>query len=131
MLFFFFFLNCLLLLVFACCLLLLLFLLLFPGFTDDDLWSVFVGLLFFVVVDLWIFFVGSVDGIRWSMLRRHTGDHSLVKPFDTHTWQVPGMSTAYQFFRVLQIGHNSSNHNFLVLSGLEFFGRLYDEGHGT
>jgi len=33
---------------------------------------------------------------------------------------------SYRYFRILQTGRNSSNHNFLVLSGIEFYGDLYE-----
>lgn len=69
---------------------------------------------------------GSFDGITWSVLKRHTNDCSLNGPFATHSWPVVGINTAYRYFRILQTGHNSSNHNFLVLSGFELYGELFE-----
>lgn len=71
-------------------------------------------------------FQGSVDGTGWSLLRRHVNDESLNDLFATHTWPIEGQTKAYRLFRILQTGHNSSNHNFLVLSGLELYGALYE-----
>jgi hypothetical protein len=67
---------------------------------------------------------GSNDGISWRTLRRHTNDKSLNAPFACFTWPVPPPVEGYRFFRVMQTGHNSSNHNFLALSGFEFYGWL-------
>lgn len=69
---------------------------------------------------------GSSDGKTWIVLKRHTNDTSLSGPFATHSWPIPSVTEAYRHFRILQTGHNSSNHNFLVLSGVEFYGELYE-----
>ncbi len=76
----------------------------------------------------------------WDVLRRHTDDASLNGPYGIRTWPVES-SKAYRAFRVLQTGHNSSSHNYLVLSGIELYGELYEtdefvddwmnEGKGT
>jgi hypothetical protein len=71
-------------------------------------------------------FQGSVDGTNWTLLRRHVNDESLNEQFATHSWPIEGQTRAYRFFRILQTGHNSSNHNFLVLSGVELYGSLYE-----
>lgn len=67
---------------------------------------------------------GSNDGISWKTLKRHTNDRSLNAPFVASSWPVQNCQDGYRFFRVLQTGHNSSNHNFLALSGFEFYGWL-------
>jgi hypothetical protein len=70
---------------------------------------------------------GSVDGKHWVVLRRHTQDISMTDKFATHTWPVTlEKPQEFRFFRILQTGRNSSNHNFLVLSGVEFYGDLYE-----
>eukprot|EP01120_Amphizonella_sp_Union-15-10_P010313 TRINITY_DN4110_c0_g1_i1.p1 TRINITY_DN4110_c0_g1~~TRINITY_DN4110_c0_g1_i1.p1 ORF type:complete len:282 (+),score=26.06 TRINITY_DN4110_c0_g1_i1:162-1007(+) len=69
---------------------------------------------------------GSVDGVNWVTLRRHTNDSSLNSPFAVHSWTLPETKEAYRHFRIFQTGRNSSNRNFLVISGFEFFGTLYD-----
>jgi len=66
-----------------------------------------------------------MDGIQWKTLKRHNNDKSLNGPYATHSWPVQ-TTESYRFFRILQTGHNSSNHNFLVISGFEFYGMLYD-----
>jgi len=71
-------------------------------------------------------FQGSVDGSSWTLLKRHTNDDSLNDLFATHAWPVEGQTKAYRMFRILQTGHNSSNHNFLVLSRISLYGVLYE-----
>ena len=70
----------------------------------------------------------------WDVLRRHTDDSSLNGPYAMITWSIDS-TKAYRAFRVLQTGHNSSNHNYLVLSGVELYGELYEtelyEPHGV
>jgi len=71
---------------------------------------------------------GSKDGKNWVVLRSHNQDQSLTDKFATNTWPVkvldPG-DLGFRYFRILQTGRNSSNHNFLVICGIEFFGHLY------
>jgi hypothetical protein len=40
---------------------------------------------------------------------------------------VEGITTPYRYFRILQTGHNSSNRNYLVLSGFEIYGELFED----
>ena len=70
---------------------------------------------------------GSNDGEEWTLLRRHSNDKGIDGPFESHTFALPDVDEAYRFFRVIQTGHNSSNHNFLALSGFELFGDLYEQ----
>lgn len=75
---------------------------------------------------LFILKIGYHDESQsWDVLRRHTDDSSLNGPYAMRTWPVES-TKAYRAFRVLQTGHNSSNHNYLVLSGIEFYGELYE-----
>lgn len=67
---------------------------------------------------------GSTDGVNWKTIKRHANDRSLNAPFAHASWPIPGPVEGYRFFRILQNGHNSSNHNFLALSGFEFYGWL-------
>jgi hypothetical protein len=60
---------------------------------------------------------GSKDGMNWDLINRHRQDEALEEGFGSHTWQLPPVKTSYKIFRVLQTGKNSSNHNFLCLSG--------------
>jgi hypothetical protein len=66
----------------------------------------------------------SLDGARWLVLRKQTADSSLTKPFGVCTWEIPHCFRSYRYFRVIQTGHNSSRHNFLAVSGIEFYGEL-------
>lgn len=69
----------------------------------------------------------SNDGINWKILKKHSNDQSLNAPFAVFSWPIilENDVQSYRFFRVFQTGHNSSNHNFLALSGFEFYG-LFD-----
>eukprot|EP01112_Ceratiomyxa_fruticulosa_P021039 TRINITY_DN7323_c0_g1_i1.p1 TRINITY_DN7323_c0_g1~~TRINITY_DN7323_c0_g1_i1.p1 ORF type:complete len:585 (-),score=125.19 TRINITY_DN7323_c0_g1_i1:96-1850(-) len=69
---------------------------------------------------------GSLDSKNWTVLARHAMDTSLNGNFATCSWAIPDCKEAYRFFRVVQTGRNSSNHNFLSLSGIEFYGDLYE-----
>jgi len=69
-------------------------------------------------------FQGSNDGKNWTMIRRHYNDESLNGPFAVTSFPV-SVTRPFRWFRILQTGHNSSNHNFLVLSGIEIFGELW------
>jgi hypothetical protein len=69
---------------------------------------------------------GSNDAKNWTVLIRHSNDTSLNGNFATCSWPIPNCTQAYRYFRVLQTGRNSSNHNFLSLSGIEFYGDLYE-----
>jgi len=69
---------------------------------------------------------GSINSETWTVLKHHNHDTSLVDKFATHTWSIElDPPQAFRYFRILQTGRNSSNHNFLVLSGVEFYGDLY------
>jgi hypothetical protein len=88
----------------------------------------------------------SNDNEEWVTLKRHKNDECLNSPFATNSWvldpseisaseaSAPSSSAAaapksmtgpWRYFRIVQTGHNSSSHNFLTLSSIEFFGELY------
>ena len=72
-------------------------------------------------------FQGSVDGKEWTLLRRHTDDCSLSAPMAYHSWPIELSNLPpLRCFRILQTGHNYSSHNFLVVSGLEIYGELFN-----
>ena len=77
---------------------------------------------------------GSVDGKCWFLIKRHSNDTSLNMPFAVQSWWIGDdvspnkewRDMKYRFFRILQTGHNSSNHIFLMLSGFEIYGELFE-----
>lgn len=72
---------------------------------------------------------GSEDGWKWEVLHSHRHDNSLSGPFAIASWEFPeNNSKRYRYFRCLQLGHNSSSRNFLVLSNIELYGKLFDSG---
>jgi hypothetical protein len=73
-----------------------------------------------------ISYVDSNVGKTWIVLSRHRDEEVLNTIFASHTWAVPPCTKPYRFFRLLQTGHNSSNHNFLSCSGIELYGELYE-----
>jgi hypothetical protein len=66
----------------------------------------------------------SNDGVRWTTIKKISNDKSLNGSYATASWPIEGVKESYRFFRILQPSHNSSNRNFLVISGLELFGML-------
>lgn len=62
----------------------------------------------------------------WTILSRHRDEEPLNSAFATSSWPITTCSRPYRYFRILQTGRNSSNHNFLSLSGIEFYGELYE-----
>jgi hypothetical protein len=73
-------------------------------------------------------FQGSIDGKSWVVLKRHSNDPTLSAPFALKTFFLDkNPAVPFQWFRIIQTGHNSTNHNFLVLSGFELFGELWDQ----
>jgi hypothetical protein len=68
----------------------------------------------------------SDDHIEWETIKRHVNEPILNSNFATHSWPVTCMSP-HRYFRILQTGHNSTNVNFFSLSGIEFYGDLYEK----
>lgn len=69
--------------------------------------------------------LGAADADHWETLSKHTNDTSLNGPYASHAFSISGHGiNSYRFLRIVQTGHNSSNNNFLVLSGFEFYGSL-------
>ncbi|GAM19142.1 hypothetical protein SAMD00019534_023170 [Acytostelium subglobosum LB1] len=66
---------------------------------------------------------GSEDSHDWFNIARYQNDLALNSNYVSHTWSVQ-CSSPYRYFRILQTGHNSTSHNFLSLSGVEFYGEL-------
>eukprot|EP00029_Vermamoeba_vermiformis_P014214 TRINITY_DN933_c0_g1_i1.p1 TRINITY_DN933_c0_g1~~TRINITY_DN933_c0_g1_i1.p1 ORF type:complete len:527 (+),score=102.64 TRINITY_DN933_c0_g1_i1:1405-2985(+) len=71
---------------------------------------------------------GSDDGSTWEVLSRHQNDQSFNSGFATKTFKIDttNINKPYRMFRVLQTGHNSGMNNFLAISGIEFYGDLYE-----
>eukprot|EP01132_Coremiostelium_polycephalum_P004171 gene4171-5220_t len=69
---------------------------------------------------------GSDDGLDWSTISRHVNEIHINSNFASHSWPVTNNSSPYRFFRILQIGHNSTNHNYFSISGIELYGDLYE-----
>ena len=70
-------------------------------------------------------FEGSNDGVEWVVLRQHVNDTSLpAHQFATASWDVNPDGLAFSHFRVHQTGVNSGGHHFLMMAGLELYGRV-------
>ncbi|KAJ3451146.1 hypothetical protein M0813_27968 [Anaeramoeba flamelloides] len=70
---------------------------------------------------------GSNDTQNWTVLRQHRNDTSLNGNFGTASWSIDlQLERGFRYLRLLQSGYNSSHHNFLLLSGIEFYGELYE-----
>lgn len=75
-------------------------------------------------------FEGSVDaGASWVLLSQHVNETALEGAGTSRTWQVDSSSAlkggpdGFRWFRVKQIGPNSSGEHFLRLSNIEIYGR--------
>ena len=68
----------------------------------------------------------SDDSKQWVVLCRHREEDVLGSKVSTYSWPVSTCTKPYRYFRILQTGHNVSNNNFLSLSGIEFYGELYE-----
>jgi hypothetical protein len=68
---------------------------------------------------------------NWVVLRRHRDEDVLNMNFATFSWPVLDATKPARYFRILQTGHNSSNHNFLSVGGIELYGELYENDEQT
>mmetsp|Transcript_22165 Transcript_22165/g.57833 ORF Transcript_22165/g.57833 Transcript_22165/m.57833 type:complete len:549 (+) Transcript_22165:57-1703(+) len=73
---------------------------------------------------------GSEDGAEWVVLRQHLNDGSITGAFDTASWDANPDGLAFSHFRIFATGPDSSGHNYLMMSGLELYGRA-GGGAGT
>eukprot|EP01112_Ceratiomyxa_fruticulosa_P017491 TRINITY_DN545_c0_g1_i1.p1 TRINITY_DN545_c0_g1~~TRINITY_DN545_c0_g1_i1.p1 ORF type:complete len:536 (-),score=85.54 TRINITY_DN545_c0_g1_i1:62-1669(-) len=72
---------------------------------------------------------GSLNGEQWVLIKRHANDQVLNGKFSTHTWPISNgdpVGQSFRYFRILQTGRNSNSRNFLVLSGFEVYGELFE-----
>lgn len=69
---------------------------------------------------------GSNDGEAWKTLRSHVDELTVKMPGQYASWPVTGHGAlfSYQMFRLVLTGPNSSEHNNLCLSYVEFYGYL-------
>ena len=83
---------------------------------------------------------GSVDGCKWTQLKKHKNDHGLITskscdPYDkycTYTWAIDGelkALKAFRYFQIFQTGMNSSERFGIFLSGIELYGVLVEIGN--
>jgi len=70
-------------------------------------------------------FEGSNDGVEWVVLHQHVNDQSLAaREFATASWDVNPDGLAFSHFRIHQTGVNSSEQHYLMMGGLELYGRV-------
>jgi hypothetical protein len=62
-----------------------------------------------------LFSQASNDGASWTTLKEHINDDALKLKGATHTWDLPVQFESYQYFRIMQTGLNSNNHEYLAL----------------
>lgn len=66
---------------------------------------------------------GSVDGINWTLLDKRLENYSLKSKNVTEKFLIQKPMRC-KFIRLTQLGLNWNNNNFLIISGIEFFGKL-------
>ncbi|XP_067021500.1 E3 ubiquitin-protein ligase Ufd4-like isoform X2 [Acropora muricata] len=79
---------------------------------------------------------GSVDGCKWTVLKKHTNDRGLITSkstesndrYSTHTWEIDGELKAFRYFQIFQTGFNYSGKFGIFLSGIELYGVLVKIG---
>jgi hypothetical protein len=70
-------------------------------------------------------FEGSNDGVEWVVLRQHVNDQSLAaRKFATASWDVNPDGLAFSHFRIHQTGVHLDGNHFLMMGGLELYGRV-------
>jgi hypothetical protein len=67
---------------------------------------------------------GSNDDQTWTTLREHTNDTTLSDNKKVETFPLSANNVAFKFFRLIQTGKNSRGDNYLLLSGVELFGKI-------
>lgn len=71
-------------------------------------------------------FEASNDTSQWDKLTEHFNDDTLQEKGATASWRVSNCPKKYRYFRILQTAQNSNKHHYLALSGVEFYGQLYN-----
>ena len=74
---------------------------------------------------------GSMDGTEWVVLRRHENDTSLNGALATASWDANPDGLAFSHFRIIMTGANFSANHYLMMSGLELYGRIGGFAPGT
>lgn len=69
---------------------------------------------------------GSENGNDWVTLFTHFNEQALQKKYGTGSWPIKGAPTAYRYFRIIQIGPNTSGSHELSIGGIELYGTLYE-----
>lgn len=71
---------------------------------------------------------GSNDAKTWVTLKEHKNDASLVeRKGSTASWPIDPVEAAFRYFRIYQTGKNSSGNDYLMLSGFEIYGTVFDK----
>lgn len=79
--------------------------------------------------------LGSDDNMHWRVLSRHKNDTKLDTRGKAVVWKLDpkvcangdGKTFAARYFKLVQTGLNSNDHEYIALSGFEVFGTVYAE----
>jgi len=66
----------------------------------------------------------SNDGQKWKTLKKHVNDGSLNGINGTASWDLPAGTEYFRYFRLEQIGNNSSGARYFTIGGMELYGTL-------
>jgi hypothetical protein len=69
--------------------------------------------------------LGSNDGETFDVIKAHENDERLTEEAPTQTWEVE-CGTPYSIFKILITGKDTNGFYFLAISGVEFYGALYE-----
>ncbi len=65
---------------------------------------------------------GSIDGIKWTTIKKHINDGELNGKGKSFTWTINNCEYYFKQFRIRMIGVNDNHHNYLCCSGFEIYG---------
>jgi len=69
----------------------------------------------------------SNDTQHWQTIKAHENDTSLKeRKGATASWPIEPVDNAFRYFRIYQTGKNSSGNHYLMLSGFEVYGTVFD-----
>lgn len=73
-------------------------------------------------------FLGSIDGIKWNIIKKHINDISFEQQYQSNTFKIEKSNEFYYSkFKIKLDGKNSSGRWNLVVSGLEIYGEMIQD----
>jgi hypothetical protein len=64
---------------------------------------------------------------QWTVIKEHKNDTTLKPECLQGRWELDTRGKRYSGFRILQTGVNSHGNHYLMMSGVEFYGKVFEE----